>query len=103
MKKIWLLGLLLASVALADDLFFQSWDIVSVIPTQQGYVQVTAKNPDPEGEIKTVISVVRPDGLILAYWYMDQKGNPQVFKLTSEGYKFDPENAKRCLDCHKTI
>lgn len=96
-----MLLVLLAGVAFADELFFQNWDVVSVIPTEN-FIQVTVKNPEPEG-IKVVVSAVRPDGLILAYWYFDQKGNPQVFKLTNEGYKFDPENAKRCLDCHKTI
>jgi 5-methylcytosine-specific restriction endonuclease McrA len=54
-----------------------------------------------QGDIKIVLAAVRQDSLILGYWYFDSKGKPWVWELTQEGYKENPEKAKKCFDCHK--
>ena len=94
----WLV-LIFCGTARGEDFFFKKWEVKKVVQTPYGF-QATLVNPNPEG-IRSVNVAISPDDSILGYWFFDEEGNPQVWKIGEKGYKRNREEERGCIRCHE--
>jgi len=83
---------------------FDKWELVSVIPSQNGLSWITVKNPNPEHAIDTVALLADLNSNLLGYRYF-KGGEPYGYLFDTEQekyvrYEYTPEERKGCMGCH---
>ena len=92
------LCLAMVTVCGAGSLFFEDWTIKEAGMNQQGLIQAIMVNPDPKGDILSVVVIVHPvSAVVISYWYI-KKGLPKLFILNEGKYESGPVDT--CLKCH---
>ena len=104
MKKYLIISLLVLAVfalCWAEGFFFQNWEIKSIMESPTGLSQVILKNPDIRGSPSAVVVLIEPlTNIVLAYWYLNEIGQPYLFVL--EKGRYISKDASHCVKCHQT-
>jgi len=88
-----------------EQVFFRDWGwrIVGVDLGSDGLtVQVKLENPEPQGEVRSVVAIVDENLRIWDYWFFDKEGNPRYWLWNSKEkiYVRSPEKERQCSRCH---
>ena len=114
MKKVFIFLCLLLVMALTvaftyegelDPDEFDSWKVVKLQPTSQGFVWMFAKNPDQASAIDIVAMAVGLNSTLFGYRYF-KYGEPYSYVFDSEQNKYvrmelSEERRRRCMECHR--
>ncbi len=83
---------------------FDSWKLLSIQPTSQGYFWVIIENPDRGSPIDVVALRVDSNSNVLGYRYF-KDGEPYLYIFDSNEdkyvrYYFTQEDKESCMKCH---
>ncbi len=89
---------------LEKQVFFRDWGWrVTGLSSDRLKIQVKLENPEPQGEIKSVVALVDREFLIWSYWLFDKEGKPQywIWDGKKKIYVRSPERERHCSRCHE--